>query len=133
MPSGVPRIPSPAEWVVKKQCTRCGETKPWAKFPPRKYWPDGTVRRVASHCSKCDSEMTLAYQQRMRLERGENFQRYEARRAEWQRRKRAALRAEQTSGGVRLPSGPICELLNRAVKDTGDWTLLGEQCGMTDR
>ena len=127
MPSGVPRIPRPEEWILKKICTRCGEEKPWAKFSPGSYWDDGSVRCVQSYCQDCHAEIN-----RNRPKKPIAPERL-AYLVDYKRRQRAALRAERTSDGKRLPSAPIRELLNRAVKDTEDWVLLGEQCRMSER
>lgn len=130
MPSGVARIPEPREWLLTKTCTRCEVTKPWAKFPPRRYWPDGSVRVIASHCHDCDSALTRA---RHASYRRRNEQPYREYQADWQRRKRAALRAERTAD-TSLPVVPhfLAWLFDRS-QELGGWAALGECIGVHER
>lgn len=129
MPCGVERIPEPREWRLTKRCARCTEVKPWAKFSPGRYWPDGSVRWVQSYCKACHAEIN-----RNRPKKPITPERLQYV-VEHRRRRRAAMREERTSGGVRLPSRPIAELIvaARDEMDAPDMQLLGYQCGVNDR
>lgn len=64
MSRGVRRVPEPREWMLKKLCVECDETKPWAEFAPTRYWPDGSVRTVDSYCRVCKARRQKAWRQR---------------------------------------------------------------------
>lgn len=51
------RTPQPHEWERTRVCSRCGETKPWALFSPKRYDADGLVDLVSSQCFACRSEV----------------------------------------------------------------------------
>lgn len=135
MPCGVARIPGPEEWILHKKCTRCGKTKPWAKFPPRAYWPDGSVRRIAAHCSACDAEMTRVRQLKWREEGSEQWKRLEAGRREWRRRKRHAISADRATArnSHRLPIEPIREFIERQTRKGVEIREIAEVCEIPER
>lgn len=129
MPSGVPRIPEPWEWVRTKRCSRCGKEKPWAQFPPRKYWPEGGVRFVAAHCHDCDSALS---RERQRQYRREN--RYREYKVAWRRRKRAALRRDRGQrDSMSLPVGPLLAWLEERADDLGGLSAVAASCGTNER
>lgn len=137
MPRGIPRIPEPWEWVKTRACARCGQVKPWAKFAPARYWPDGTVRRVACWCHECDAARTRARLADVRAARDDRWDRYEGYRQQWVQRKRAALAAERSNGGSMLDVAPLRGLLGRVLAAEADQdvgvTLLAARCGVDDR
>lgn len=51
--SGQPRTPEAREWVLMKVCAHCKNRRPWAMFPRRTLWPDGSVRTPESYCYTC--------------------------------------------------------------------------------
>ena len=122
MPSGVPRIPEPREWVLTRRCSCCRATKPWALFSPRRYWPDGTVRQVQAWCRACKIELEKRVNRPITPERRRYL-------AAAKRRKRAALRADRGLG-PRLPVAPFKGWLERVREEEGGLAALAEDAGL---
>jgi len=136
MSQGVARVPRAEEWILKKRCSLCGETKPWAKFSPRRYWPDGSVRVVSSHCTACKSKLSGPRKAKMREEQPERWARYKASQADWQRRNRRAVAAERAAAshaGPRLPVGPIREFLQQQLDSGRGMAEMADLCDVPER
>lgn len=127
MPSGIPRTPEPWEWMQTRSCTGCGEVKPWARFSPRTYWPDGTVRTIQSHCHTCQAKTVHARQAAWRDRHRQRRRRYQR---DWLRRKRAAIRAERGGIGKRLPVAPFIAWLRQVELEEGDLASLARAANL---
>jgi plasmid maintenance system antidote protein VapI len=106
--------------------------KPWAKYSPSKYWEDGTVRVVAARCHECASKRTTL---RYPAYREQNRERLNAYNSAWNRKKRAALRADRANNAVRMPATPLQTLLWEKVMEMEEpsWFHLAEAIGVPDR
>lgn len=97
--TGHARTPQRHEYIFTKRCSGCGETKPWAKFPPALYNEDGSVHSVQSRCTRC-SGSRREYQREWAKR---NADRTRARRNALQRKRRARLRiSREPQSGPRL-------------------------------
>lgn len=130
MPSGFPRIPEPREWLLTKVCAGCGDPKPWARFSPREYWPDGSVLRVASHCHECCASLPSARRARASYEE-RNRDRRRVAKTRWKRRHRAAMRKQDHAG--RLPAAPLRARLEAYVAEGGEMVTLAAMSGCSER
>lgn len=124
---GVPRIPTPQEWVRHSACAKCRASKPWAKFPPATYWPDGTVRNVQSWCHECKSEHQRACAKSWP---SASKSRVEYKR-EWSRRRRIELAKARDAS--RLPVEPIREFILRQLREGLGMGELADLVGIHER
>lgn len=116
LPRVTERIPAPAEWLLRKRCSRCGEEKPWALFSPKRWWPDGSVRSVYSSCRKCNAAMARERWKRRRRPRSKEEK---MRDAQWKRRRRAQMRVERADRDW-LPAEPFRRWLRSLIEDEGE-------------
>lgn len=132
MTAGFARVPEPHEWVLRKTCTKCGETKPWAAYSPKTYGPDGSVATVQSYCRACHKASYRGYQREYRQRNAERIAAYKL---AWEQRKRADLKKDQAINSTRLPAHPFKVLLWEKVleMDKPSWLDLAEQCGVPER
>jgi len=119
--SGRPRIPQPREWRLTKRCPTCEQTKPWALFSPRTYWPDGSVRQVQSWCRECQGAANAKYHRV-----------YDE--AAAARNRRYLERVRRDRKPIRLPVGPLRAWL-LGYFATGEEGIMefSERIGVQDR
>lgn len=121
--NGRARIPAPSEWIRTKHCPHCGETKPWAKYSPREYWPDGSVRRVQAWCRDCKNELNRG----SKREPTDEERRYKAR---WGFERRAEMRRERAGYGSSVPMAPLVPWLLEIQEQEGSLRKLAEDAGL---
>lgn len=119
--NGVPRIPSPREWVLTRPCTNCEQTKPWAHFSPKTYWSDGSIKTVASWCHECESEKQRERQHGSQVERNQYKRR-------WDQRHRRGNPA-----GRRLQIDPIRSFIRRHQSVGMGMGEIADACGIPER
>lgn len=119
------RVPQPREWLLTKVCRRCGERKPWARFSPRGYNEDGSVRNVTTYCHSCQSA-TVADRQKEWRQRT-----IDRRRAYWreqERRRRLRAGSEPT-----IPAAPFREWLELRLVSAGGPAAVAAVSGVDAR
>ena len=133
MPRGVPRIPRPEEYILKKKCPNCGKTKPWVDYSPRAYNEDGSVRSLQGWCRECQlgrpgrSEYHRGWRQR-NAERERERDRYK------RRRQAEARRLDRVpQAGRRLPVGPFRAWLAAAIREHGTVDVVAALTGIDER
>ena len=125
--NGRQRIPEPWEHLRSRACISCGETKTFARFSPKSYDEDGSVRTVQSRCREC--QVLLRSLDVQRAWRARNREMLSARKVAWSRQRRAELKADRAGLDNRLPSEPFrLWLLNRKVEHGEELAQVAGRC-----
>lgn len=130
MPTGVPRLPEPHEWMVMKVCTICWERKPCAKFGAAVYAEDGSIRYYSSYCNDCKAERGRRRKDAWVEQNRDHVRAYNR---EWQRERRARLRQEKMLRMETLPKGPFVAWLEKQVELFDGLDPVAQCIGISER